>query len=166
MRGAQRNSSTPSVWLQEASRIRVCQTTRQHSESARDRVVCSELGTSKSDRKRWKEGFFGARRPDLILEDKVKKTILLIDMAFPKESNKEAKREEKIRKYQQLCFELRERREGYTVKVIPMIIGCLRGGMKELKVNMKQIFDNGNDKEIELIARDAKDSTVGERIRY
>ncbi|XP_068739641.1 uncharacterized protein [Montipora capricornis] len=59
-----------------------------------------------------------ARRPDLILEDNVKKTLLFIDMACPNESNKEAKREEKIRKYQQLRFELRERREGYIVKVM------------------------------------------------
>ena len=55
------------------------------------------------------------RRPDLILEDKVKKMILLIDMAYPNEPNKEAQRKEKIKKYQQLCFELRERRERYTL---------------------------------------------------
>ena len=74
-----------------------------------------------------------ARRPDLTLEDKSKKTILLIDMACPNENNKIAKRDEKIGKYNGLCFELRERREGYTVKVVPTIIGCLGGGMRELK---------------------------------
>ena len=31
---------------------------------------------------------------------------------------------------------LRERREGYAVKVIPTINGCLGGGMKELKVSI------------------------------
>ena len=100
-----------------------------------------------------------ARRPDLILEDKVMKTILLADMECPNESNKEAKREEKIRKYQQLCFELRE---GYTVKVIPMVIGCLGGGMKKLKVNMKRIFDNDNDNEIELIAHEMQKTVLWE----
>ena len=55
-----------------------------------------------------------ARRPDLTLEDTAKKMILLIDMAYPSESNKDLKREEKISKYQHLCFELRERREEYT----------------------------------------------------
>ncbi len=60
-----------------------------------------------------------ARRPDLTLEDGEKKEIILIDMACPNESNKNVKREEKIRKYQQLCFELRKRLEGYKVKVIP-----------------------------------------------
>ena len=53
---------------------------------------------------------------------------MLIDMACPNEASKEAKRDGKIRKYQQLCFELRERR-GYMVKVIPLVIGCLGGGM-------------------------------------
>ena len=53
-----------------------------------------------------------ARRPDLTLEDTSKKTILLIDMACPNEYNKIAKRDEKIAKYNRLCFELRERREG------------------------------------------------------
>ena len=51
-----------------------------------------------------------ARRPDLTLEDSEKKEITLIDMACPNEWNKNVKQEEKIRKYQQLCFELRERR--------------------------------------------------------
>ena len=90
-------------------------------------------------------------------------------MAYPNESNKEAKREEKIRKYEQLCFELRERREGYTVKVILMDIGCLGGGMKELKVNMKRIFDNDNDndndKEIELIVYGMQKTVLWESIR-
>ena len=64
-----------------------------------------------------------ARRPDLTLEDTEKKMILLVDMACPNEKNE--KREEKMRKYQQLCFELREHREGYTVNFVPVIIGCL-----------------------------------------
>ena len=55
-------------------------------------------------------------------------------------------------KYQQLCFELRERREGKTVIVIPTVIGCLGEGIKELKANIKGIFDHDNDKELELIA--------------
>ena len=50
-----------------------------------------------------------ARGPDLTLEDTAKKTILLIDMVCPNDSDKEAKREENMRKYQQLCFELQER---------------------------------------------------------
>ena len=48
------------------------------------------------------------------------------------------KREEEIRKYHQLCLELRQRQEGYTVMVIPMIIGCLGGEIKELKGDLKK----------------------------
>ena len=103
-----------------------------------------------------------ARRPDLTLEDTAKKTILLIDMACPNESSKEAKREEKMRKYQQLCFELRERREGYTVIVIPIVIGCHGGGIKELKSNIKRIFDHDHDKKLELIAREMQKTVLWE----
>ena len=76
------------------------------------------------------------RRPDLMLEDTVKRTIMVVDMVCPTETIKDMKREEKTRKYQQLCFELRER-QGYMVKVTPTLIGCLRGGLKELKTNIE-----------------------------
>ena len=36
-----------------------------------------------------------ARRPDRTMEDTCKKLILLIDMAYPNEYNKKAKRDEK-----------------------------------------------------------------------
>ena len=54
---------------------------------------------------------------------------MIIVMACTNESNKEKKREEKVKKYQQLCYEIRERRDGYKVKIIPVVIGCLGGGM-------------------------------------
>ena len=58
-------------------------------------------------------------------------------MACPTEYNKIAKWDKKIRKYNRLCSELQERREGYTVKVVPTITGCLGGGMKKMKVSDK-----------------------------
>ena len=82
-----------------------------------------------------------ARRPDLILEDNEKKEIYIIDMACPGERNIETKRNEKIQKYQQLSFEIRERREHYNVKVIPAVIGCCGGGMKKFKSDIKDLFD-------------------------
>ena len=89
-----------------------------------------------------------ARRPDFTL-----KAILLIDLAYPNENNKIAKWDEKIGKYNRLCFELRERRDGYTVKVVPTIIGCLGGGMKEVNESIRQIFEyENNDKELEWIS--------------
>ena len=33
-------------------------------------------------------------------------------------------------KYQQLAFELRERRPGYNLMIVPVIIGALGGGIK------------------------------------
>ena len=94
-----------------------------------------------------------ARRPDLTLEDTSKKTIRLIDMACPNENNKIAKRDGKIGNYNRLCFELRERREGYTAKVVPTTIGCLGGRMKEMKESIRQIFENeNNDKKLEWIS--------------
>ena len=71
-------------------------------------------------------------------------------MACSTEYNKITKRDKKIAKYNRLCFELQERREGYTVKVIPTISGSLGGGMKELEENIRQIFEyDSNDKELE-----------------
>ena len=58
-------------------------------------------------------------------------------MACPNEMNKEKKEQKKIRKYQQLCYEIGERREGHTVNIIPSVIGCLRGGIKKLEAILK-----------------------------
>ena len=102
-------------------------------------------------------------RPDLTLEDTSKKTILLIDMACPNENTKIAKRDGKIGKYNRLCFELREWREGYTVKVIRTITGCLGGRMKELKESIRQIFEYDNNyKELERISRKMKNAVLWE----
>jgi len=83
-----------------------------------------------------------ARGPDLTLEDTEKKMILLVDMACPNEKNKDEKREEKMCKYQQLCFELREHRQGYSVEFVPVIIRCLGGGIKQLENDVRKIFEN------------------------
>ena len=62
-----------------------------------------------------------ARRPDLTLEDLDERKIWLVVMACPVESNIEEKLREKRTKYKQLAFEIRERRAGYTVEVIPFV---------------------------------------------
>ena len=74
-----------------------------------------------------------ATRPDLTLEDNEKIKIYIVDMACPSENNRLNKRQEKIKKYQQLCFELRERKVSYKVQFIPAIIGCLGGGVGQLE---------------------------------
>ena len=49
----------------------------------------------------------------------------------------------------------------FTVKVIPIVIGCLGGGMRELKKDMKAIFGNDNEQEVIDTMREMQDSIVG-----
>ena len=83
-----------------------------------------------------------SRRPDLILENKEQKKIWICDMACPQQQNIETKVQEKFTKYRQLAFEMRERRIGYEIFVVPLIIGALGGGVREIIRNAKKIFDN------------------------
>ena len=81
-----------------------------------------------------------ARRPDLTLEDKENKEILLCDMACPQEVNIEMKIKEKMDKYQQLAFETREKRMRYKVKIIALVVGCLDGGIGRLLKNVFRVI--------------------------
>ena len=85
-----------------------------------------------------------ARRPDLILEDKEKKKIWICDMACPQQRNIQAKRLDKLTKYRQLAYETRERRLGYEIMVVPLIIGALGGGVKQIFSDMGKIFEDKN----------------------
>ena len=53
-----------------------------------------------------------------------------------------AKRIEKMIKYRQLTFETRDKRPGYEVYVVPVVVGLLGGGIKELKVDLRKILVN------------------------
>ena len=53
-----------------------------------------------------------SRRPDLILEMKEDKKILICDMACPQQQNIDTKRMEKLMNYRQLAFETSERHPG------------------------------------------------------
>ena len=57
--------------------------------------------------------------------------VMFSDMACSQENNINRKKAEKKTKYQQLAFETRERRKEYKVKVIPIVIGCLGGGVEK-----------------------------------
>ena len=81
-----------------------------------------------------------ARRPDLTLEDKGQKKIWICDMTCPQQQNIEAKRNEKLTKYRQLAFEMRERRPGYEIVIVPIAIGALGGGMRQARVDVSKIF--------------------------
>ena len=47
---------------------------------------------------------------------------------------------EKLQKYQQLTFKFRERREQYRVTVVPLVIGCFGGGIKQQTKDIKVLF--------------------------
>ena len=68
-------------------------------------------------------------------------------MACPQEHNISDKHREKLNKYQQLTFTTREKRPGYDVKILPMIIGCLGGGMQRLAEQVAMIIKDKNDVE-------------------
>ena len=70
-----------------------------------------------------------ARRPSLILETKYEKKIWICDMAYPMQKNIDTKWRDNLMQCWQLAFETRERRPGYTVIIVPVIIGALGGGM-------------------------------------
>ena len=87
-----------------------------------------------------------SRRPDLVLEDKEKKKIWICDMAC-QQANIAAKRNEKVTKYRQLAFELRERRPGYNITIVPVVIGALGGGIKEVLRDVERVFSEHSEQE-------------------
>ena len=92
-----------------------------------------------------------ARRSDLILELKIEKKIWICDMACPQQNNIGAKRAEKMTKCRQVAFETRERRPGYKVYVVPVVVRAFGGGIKALRFDLKKIFEN-NELLDEIIA--------------
>ena len=82
------------------------------------------------------------KRPYLILETIEDRKILICDMACPQQQNIDMKRMEKLTKYRQLAFEMKERHPGYVIKVVPVMIGALGGGMKMLKTELKMVFND------------------------
>ena len=64
-----------------------------------------------------------ARRPDLVLVDKSKKSCHIIDVAIPEDSGAKEKEAEKVEKYQNLARELRRMWE-VKIKVVPIVLGA------------------------------------------
>ena len=91
-----------------------------------------------------------ARRPDLVLEDADSKCIWIVDMACPMDENVVEKFTEKLRKYEQLAFETREKRHGYSVNIVPVIVGCTARGGKELIKQIRKVIED--DEKVNFIA--------------
>ena len=71
-----------------------------------------------------------ARRPDVPIERKNKNKMFLINLACPSKNNVDAKHVEKLQKYQQHKFQMKERRPGNNAMLIPIVNGCSGRGMR------------------------------------
>ena len=69
-----------------------------------------------------------------------KKCIWILDMACPMERNIIKKTTEKLSNYRQLAFDVREKRHGYRVTVVPLIIGCCGGGVQNFSQYAKKLI--------------------------
>ena len=80
-------------------------------------------------------------RPDLMLEERQTKTIRICHMACPQENNIEKKKLEKRTNYRQLEFKIRERKPGFKVQVVPLVISVFGGGLKEMLKELENMFE-------------------------
>ena len=78
-------------------------------------------------------------------------------MACPSKKNVLKRNKEHRQKYQQLAFEIRERRPGYRVEVIPIVIGCMGGGGVMREQVRKILINSDTDK----VCRDMKNGGYG-----
>ena len=72
----------------------------------------------------------------MIENHKVKK-LWIVDMGCPDEKSIGEKHREKLTKYQQLAFEMREERPEYRVEIVPIVIASGTLGEKDHKGRRK-----------------------------
>ena len=78
-----------------------------------------------------------ARRPDLAVVDKKRRTCKMIDFAIPGNSRIEEKEKEKIEKYQDLRRES-QKIWNVQVQIIPLVVGRLGAIPKQLSNRLKE----------------------------
>ena len=64
------------------------------------------------------------RKPDLVVEDRLCKSIYIIEMSVPTDGNINGRWQEKFQKNQKLAADMRKQFRGYRIKVVPTIIGA------------------------------------------
>ena len=77
------------------------------------------------------------RRPHLVVEDQLCKSIYIIEISVPTDSNINGW-QEKFQKCQKLSADMRKQLRGYRIKVVPMIIDAL-GRVDMLLEDLRQI---------------------------
>ena len=82
-----------------------------------------------------------ARRPDLVIVNKIEKTCHIIDVVIPRDERVSAKETEKIEKYDELGREL-ERLWKVKAKVVPIVLGALGTVTRNLNSYLKEIGVN------------------------
>ena len=80
-----------------------------------------------------------ANHPDIVVVDNNCHVRILIDMTIPADANIFCKESEKIDKSQDLCIELQRLWNLRTVKVIPIVIGCLGAYTPNLSKFLKEL---------------------------
>ena len=79
-----------------------------------------------------------ARRPDIVVVDKVKREATIIDVAVPSDRNIQDKETEKITKYQDLKLEI-QKLWNVKAKVVPVVIGALGSTTAHLEQHLENI---------------------------
>ena len=79
-----------------------------------------------------------ARRPDLVVVDKKRRTCKIIDSAIPGDNRIEVEEKEKIEKYQDVRREL-EKIWNVRVKITPLVVGSLGSIPKKFGSRLKEI---------------------------
>lgn len=79
-----------------------------------------------------------ANQPDIVVMDKQQKTVVVVDVAIPSDSNIRKKEQEKLEKYQGLKEEL-EKMWGVKASVVPVVIGALGAVTPKLEGWLQQI---------------------------
>ena len=80
-----------------------------------------------------------ARRPDIILIDKMERSCIMIDIAIPGDEKIHQRQQEKVEKYQDLRREVKRLWDLRKVQVVPIVIGALGSVTNDLDVWLEKI---------------------------
>ena len=90
------------------------------------------------------------RKPDIVVVEKEEKKCLIVDIAIPDDKNVGVKEEEKVQKYDELKWEIKELWSMKRVDVVPIVIGALGTVSKKLE---KWIYSLGIKLNIEHLQK-------------